>query len=253
MKVVFDDLFHEVYATDPAARAGRMRSITDVLDTVEWVEYVRPVPATDEDLARAHTSDHIEDIKGDRHLYEVAALAAGGAITAAELAYDGEPAFALIRPPGHHASASSCWGFCFFNNMSVAIERLRAKKKLRTAFILDFDLHFGDGNVNILGAKKGIEIMNPGRSDRKGYIKDVTRRLEEAKGSDIIGVSAGFDEYEKDWGGNLKTEDYRTLGELVRRFSDEKCKGRRFALLEGGYYHADFGINVQAFLEGFKK
>jgi acetoin utilization deacetylase AcuC-like enzyme len=253
VKVIFDELFHEVYASDPAARAGRMKSITSVLEKVPYIEWVKPVAATDEDLGRAHSQDHIQDIKGDSFLYEVASLAAGGAIVSAELAYDGEPAFGLIRPPGHHASASSCWGFCFFNNMSVAMERLRAKKKMKKAFILDFDLHFGDGNVNILGMKKGYEILNPGKSDRTGYIRHVTERLEQEKGYDIIGVSAGFDEYEKDWGGNLKTEDYETLGRLVREFSDEKCKGRRFAILEGGYYHADFGMNVKAFLDGFKK
>ena len=253
MKVVFHELYHEVYASDPAASAGRMKAITKVLEKVDYIEWVEPAPATDEDLLRAHTPDHVEDIKGDQFLFKVAALAAGGAIKAAQLGHSGEPAFGLIRPPGHHASASSCWGFCYFNNMSVALERLKADKKIKTAFILDFDLHFGDGNVNILGMKKGYEIMNPGRSDRKGYIKDVTERLAKEKKYDIIAVSAGFDEYEKDWGGNLKTEDFRTLGKLVKEFSDDKCKGRRFAILEGGYYHADFGMNVEAFFQGFRK
>ena len=216
-------------------------------------DILEPEPADMADILLVHTPNHVKNIEVREQVLDIALLAAGGAVRAAELAIEGEPAFALIRPPGHHASPDSCWGFCFFNNMSVAMERLRAEKKIKTAFILDFDLHFGDGNVNILGMKKGYEIMNPGKSDRTGYIRHVTERLEQEKGYDIIGVSAGFDEYEKDWGGNLKTEDYESLGRLVREFSDEKCKGRRFAILEGGYYHADFGMNVKAFLEGFKK
>ena len=52
---------------------------------------------------------------------------------AAETALAGEPAFGLIRPPGHHASSDHCWGFCFFNNIAVALAKLRAEKKIAKA------------------------------------------------------------------------------------------------------------------------
>jgi acetoin utilization deacetylase AcuC-like enzyme len=81
-------------------------------------------------------------------LYDIAALAAGGAIQAARLGLE-TPAFGAIRPPGHHASSDSCWGFCYFNNMAVALLTLKDEGLIETATILDFDLHYGDGNVNI--------------------------------------------------------------------------------------------------------
>lgn len=255
MKVIFHERYHEVYASDPAAGQGRMEAIKKVLDKMDWIEWVEPEPASNEDLLRVHPQEHIRHIETGRPRGDIARLAAGGAIRSALIGAGGDPAFGLIRPPGHHASGNSCWGFCFYNNMSIAIRRLKADRSIRSAFILDFDLHFGDGNVNILDGEKGITIYNPEKSQRTGYIDEVIEVLEKERKNkyDMFAVSAGFDEYEKDWGGNLKTEDYRTLGRLSKEFSDEICGGRRFAILEGGYYLPDFGVNVLAFLEGFKR
>jgi len=251
LKVVYHELYRTVYASDPAAKAGRIESIYDVI--APHFEFVEPKPATEEDIRRAHTQRHIDSIKSDKKLYEVAALSAGGAITAAELAYGGEPAFGLIRPPGHHASRDSCWGFCFFNNMAIAILKLRSEGKAERVFILDIDLHFGDGTVNILGGEPGISILNPNHGGREEYLEEIAEqlRIEAQRGCDIVAVSAGFDEYELDWGGRLKTEDYEKIASMVREFSDENCEGRHFAILEGGYYHPDLGKNVKAFLDGF--
>ncbi len=99
-------------------------------------------------------------------VYDIAALAAGGAIQTAAIGLT-EPCFGLIRPPGHHASAASSWGFCYFNNMAVALEKLYREKKIGTAFILDFDLHFGDGTVNILG-RTGICDDSESNRERTG-------------------------------------------------------------------------------------
>ena len=70
-------------------------------------------------------------------------------------------------------------------------------------------------------------------------------------GIDIIAVSAGFDSYEKDAGKKLKTIDFYLIGQLLRKFSRRLCSGRRFAILEGGYYLRDLGKNVLAFCQGF--
>jgi len=251
LKIVYHEMYKIVYASDPAAKAGRIESIYDAL--YKHFEFVEPKPATEEDIRRAHTQRHIDSIKSDKRLYEVAALSAGGAIMAAEIGYGGEPAFGLIRPPGHHASSDSCWGFCFFNNMAIAILKLRSEGKAEKVFILDFDLHFGDGTVNILGGLPGISILNPNHGGRKEYLEEISEQLkvEAARGCDIVACSAGFDEYELDWGGRLKTEDYKTIGAMVKEFSEKVCSGRRFAILEGGYYHRDLGKNVKAFLDGF--
>ena len=185
-------------------------------------------------------------------LFNMASLAGGGSIKAAEIAFNGEPSFALIRPPGHHASPDSCWGFCYFNNMGIALEKLREEGKIDSAYVLDFDLHTGDGNINSISGKPGIKILNPTAGDREEYLDEVASDLENSKKCDIIGVSAGFDEHIEDWGGKLTTSDYKELGSMVKEFSDKKCEGRRFALLEGGYNHSVLGENVASFVEGFR-
>jgi len=69
---------------------------------------------------------------------------------------------------------------------------------------------------------------------------------------DIIAVSAGFDRHKDDWGGILETDDYREIGRIVKENAEEKCDGRRFAVLEGGYNHKVLGKNVRAFVLGLK-
>ena len=159
-----------------------------------------------------------------------------------------EPAFGIIRPPGHHASAESCWGFCYFNNMSVAIETLKKEEKIDTAFVLDIDLHYGDGNVNILGKRNYVTVHNVEARDRKGYMLEVARKMDRCK-VDLIGISAGFDNHLDDWGGLLSTEDYEEIGALVRAAAD-RSGGGCFAILEGGYNHKVLGQNALALIRG---
>ena len=137
MKIVYHERYREVYSSDPAARPGRIECILSELRGM--YEFVEPQPASEEDLKLVHTLSHIENVKRSR-AFEVALLAVGGAVRAAELAVEGEPAFALIRPPGHHANPDHSWGFCYFNNIAVAVERLRRLGKVRKVFIADFDL-----------------------------------------------------------------------------------------------------------------
>lgn len=253
MKIVYHKEFENSdYSNDPAASKGRIKSIREELEKLPDVEFVRPAPADIEDLKLIHTNAHIESIRRNDLLFEIASLAAGGAIKAAELACEGKPTFALIRPPGHHASPNSAWGFCFFNNMGIALEKLRKEGKIQSAYVLDFDLHTGDGNINSLRKRPEVHILNPRSSDREDYLGEVSNDLEKSNDYEIIGVSAGFDEHVEDWGGKLTTSDYRKLGSMVRDFSEERCKGRRFALLEGGYNHDVLGKNVGNFIEGFE-
>ena len=252
MNIIFHEAFYGVYAGDPAAASGRMEPIIGELKKHPHYTFIIPEPADPEDLRRAHSEAHIETIRRSSVLYDMAILAAGGAIKAAELAFAGKPSFGCIRPPGHHASATSCWGFCFFNNMAVSLLKLMAEGKIQSAFILDFDLHRGDGNINILGDYKGIKILNPSSGNEKDYLLEIASVLEGAGDWDIIAASAGFDEYVDDWGGKLTTGAYREIGAMMKEFSEEHCNGRRYALLEGGYNYNDLGINIHAFCEGFR-
>jgi len=217
-------------------------------------EVIKPEPATEEDLLRAHSMAHYQEIKRDTVLYEIASLAAGGAILAAEEACRNNPTFAVIRPPGHHASGDSCWGFCYFNNVSVSLLKLFSEKKIASAFVLDFDLHTGDGNIDILERRRDgftVRILNPRSHKREEYIPGVEDYLRKLPKVDIFVASAGFDQGAGDWGNLLYPEDYTKLGGLMKKYSDELCKGRRYALLEGGYNHDTIGKNVDAFCQGF--
>lgn len=244
MKVVFHEAFYQVYTTDPAAGQGRMEAVMEVIEP--HVALVTAVPASEEALRAVHSHAHIEGVKR-RGLYPIAALAAGGALQAAAIGL-AEPAFGLIRPPGHHASADSCWGFCYFNNMAFALAALKNSGKIVTAYVLDIDLHYGDGTVNILGSKEWVTIHNVTSYDRKEYMEEVALQMDRCD-ADIIGVSAGFDNHERDWGGTLRTDDYRDIGRMVRRAAARNNKGC-FALLEGGYNHLVLGHNVMALIEG---
>jgi acetoin utilization deacetylase AcuC-like enzyme len=247
MKVVFHEDFRPPYTSDPAAESGRMEAIERVIrDRVTWVQ---AIPATQEEIAAVHTCAHMELVRREG-VYDIAALAAGGAIRTAEIGLT-EPCFGLIRPPGHHASAASSWGFCYFNNMAVALEKLYREKKVGKALILDFDLHFGDGTVNILEERGYVKILNPTAVDRNTYLKEV-RGFLFAEKADIIGVSAGFDHHLEDWGGLLTSDDYREMGQMVREAAGNNGGGR-FGLLEGGYNNRVLGANVMAFLEGLER
>lgn len=247
MKIVFHEKYKQVYTYDPASKSGR---IENILEALKGYEFVQPEPATEDDLLLVHARSLIDSVKGDSLAFEVASLAAGGAIKAAEVALS-EPSFGLIRPPGHHAGRDFNGGFCFFSNMAIAITKLMHQEKINRALIVDIDLHYGNGTYDILGSNENVIFVNMVCQERQKYLAELKEHLGKAKEYDIIGVSAGFDTYEKDWGRSLKTEDYNTIGSMIKETA-KSCKGRRFALLEGGYYIPDLGKNVRAFLKGLE-
>jgi len=248
MIVVYHPHYTEVYESDPAAAPGRMEAIVKELGGFEFAE---PRTAELDDIQLCHTTPHISYVQRYGEVFEMAALAVGGAVLASEIAMKSEPAFGLIRPPGHHASPGSCWGFCFFNNMAIAITKLIEQKKIKTALILDFDLHFGDGTANIFGNNPDVIYFHPEDGIRQEFVDHVGRFLDQSR-ADIIAGSAGFDRHIEDWGRLLTTEDYMTMGQQVKEFAIRSCGGRRFGLLEGGYNHDVLGRNVRAFLEGME-
>lgn len=246
MKVVYHQDFNRVYTSDPAAAEGRIWAVENALRGK--VTFVEPQPASREDILSVHSDEHVRSVEWEG-IYNIAALAAGGAILASEIGLT-EPCFAVIRPPGHHASRDDAWGFCYFNNMAIALHRLKWQGKIKQAFVLDFDLHFGDGNVNILGNQAWVTILNPNRQNRSDYLTMVEKALAQTD-ADMIAASAGFDNHEKDWGGLLKTEDYTVMGRLMREAA-RRNKGGCFGILEGGYNHKVLGQNVLAFVEGLQ-
>jgi acetoin utilization deacetylase AcuC-like enzyme len=250
VKVVFDEAFYRVYSSEPAAAPGRIESV--VSEVKGLFEFVGCEPASESDVLLVHSPDHVERVKSLEDVYPIALLAVGGAIKAAEIALGGEPAFALIRPPGHHASRGYSWGFCYFNNVAIAVAKMLSLKRVERVLIIDFDLHFGDGTANIFSGSKSIEYFHLPHGPRERQLCSLKAFLGEKGEYDLLAVSAGFDRHEEDWGGVLRTSDYYEVGKMLREFSSKKCKGAIFAALEGGYNHAVLGKSVRAFLEGLK-
>jgi len=247
MKVIFHSDFYRVYASEPAAAPGRMEAVIESLGNS--FEILQAVAADPQDIEAVHSPQHIARIR-QKGLYNIAALAAGGAVQAAAIGME-EPAFALIRPPGHHASRDDSWGFCYFNNMAVALTHLVRAGRIATAAVLDFDLHHGDGTEDILLGTGIVEMCNPRGADRKGYLREVASFLKALR-VDIIGISAGFDNHQLDWGGLLATDDYFAMGQMVKEAALATGAGY-FGILEGGYNHSVLGQNVLALLGGMSK
>lgn len=248
MKIIFHNDFYSVYdAFEPAAAAGRMEAVITCLGN--RFAMLQAVAADPKDIEAVHSADHIAHVRR-QGLYDIAALAAGGAVQAAVVGLK-EPAFALIRPPGHHASRDASWGFCYFNNMGIALTRLLADGQIKTAAVLDCDLHYGDGTVNVLSGAGVVDICNPDESDRQAYLEKVASFLKTLQ-VDIIGISAGFDNHEEDWGGLLTTDDYFAMGQMVGETARKTGAGC-FGILEGGYNHSVLGQNVLALVAGMSE
>jgi acetoin utilization deacetylase AcuC-like enzyme len=252
MKFIFSDEFYPAYAEEPAAGEGRMEPIIKSIKSDTNYQFVAPYKADYQDIIAVHDADYINKLKAEKaDLYHIAELSAGGAIRASEFAMSGEPAFAAIRPPGHHAYKNMSWGYCYLCNMAIALTKLFDSHRIESAFVLDFDAHTGDGTIDCLKHNKNIEIFNP-MAEKEYYMKSVEDRLNSIEKKDIVAVCAGFDSYEKDCGGKLSSFDFYSLGWHLKNLSKKWGHHRRFAILEGGYYLEDLGKNVLAFCQGFE-
>ena len=253
-----------------------MPLLKDRHPTWEWRE---PQSATEEELLRAHSREHIEHVKnpsGDFDLdtpaipkiYDHALKSAGAGIEAARAALKGERAFVLNRPPGHHATRGRAMGFCYFNNIAIAALDALENGAERVA-IWDFDAHHGNGTEAIVANNEQIRFASihqfpayPGtgeksfanianypvapRTPRKEHIDFAKRALDKltAFKPSLLLVSAGFDAYARDplVQMTLEVEDFATFGDWLNKIDIPVA-----ALLEGGYSN-DLPELIDAFL-----
>jgi acetoin utilization deacetylase AcuC-like enzyme len=217
--------------------------------------------------------------------YEVALLAAGGACAAVDWVQAGSArrAFALVRPPGHHAEPERAMGFCLFNNIAVAAEHARDRHGLERVAIVDWDVHHGNGTQAAFwrdpavlfislhqypfypgtgasterGAGPGdgytINIPLPAGCDDAVYERafaDIVLPALQAFAPELLLVSAGFDAHADDPLALMRvsTGAFGRFATLLRGVADEHCDGRMVLVLEGGYNLNALGESVVATL-----
>lgn len=251
LKIVYHEGYLTNYFTSLAENPLRASVIYNRLKDLYETEV--PEPASKESILRVHSREHLEKVQQEgKEIYDTALLAAGGALCAARLAVQGQPSFAIIRPPGHHAGNSRYGGFCFFNNIAVAIADLLESGQIETAVIIDIDMHRGDGTQSIFSENRSVSIIDVWSREREVYLELLQEELDCVAETDIIAVSAGFDLYVEDWGGLLDSCDFQWIGHAIQKVAREKSRGRYFSLLEGGYFLNDLGKNVLGFCQGLE-
>ncbi len=280
-------VYHPDYATHvqfrhhPEAPFRMEYIIKKIVSLGNSQEMIEASPAAYEDVLAIHKESYFEKIMNSTMAYldgetvihegtfDVAMLAAGGALTALEESERmNQPAFAIVRPPGHHAGPDYGGGFCYFNNIAVAAKK--ALKRWRRVAIVDIDAHHGNGtqdifysNPNVLyisthqwhiypgtgnytetgkGEGKGfnLNIPLPARSGDSTYdeaFSGIVMPVLEEYRPDVLFVSLGVDAHYKDdmSGLELSSTGYLNLARHLQEFSERRTRSRLVYSLEGGY------------------
>jgi acetoin utilization deacetylase AcuC-like enzyme len=277
---------------DHPENAARLRALETALDDTdlrERVSVLTPRPATRAQITAVHAEGYVSALERAMaqapayidyaptyivpESFETAVLAAGGAIRAVDAVLDGEAeaAFALIRPPGHHAVPEAAMGFCLFNNIAIAARHAQARGMERV-LIVDFDVHHGNGTQDAfyadpsvmfisthqhglgfypgtgaadetgLGAGQGFTLnvpLPPGAGDLafERIAEDIIAPAANRFGPHILLISAGFDAHWRDPLASLQLSlnGYARLMRALREVAARHCAGKIILTLEGGY------------------
>jgi acetoin utilization deacetylase AcuC-like enzyme len=298
---VYDPIYLKHDTGQHVEVAARLEAIISHLEKTglkKQLTLIKPRPASVAELALVHQKQYIKQIEekaasGGGWLdpdtvmssgsYEAALYAAGGLIRAVEAVMAGEvdSAFALVRPPGHHATSSYAKGFCLFNNIAIAARYALAEYKLERILIIDFDVHHGNGtqqtfyddpkvmyisthqypfypgsgdiNESGSGAAKGTNINIPmpagcGDDEYMQVFEQVIVPAARRFGPQLILVSAGYDNH---WADPLALMELSVSGlaqivGVIKGLADELCGGRLVLTLEGGYNLDALAASVKA-------
>ncbi len=214
--------------------------------------------------------------------------AIGGAIQAATSVIESNArhAFALVRPPGHHATSAFPMGLCYFNNIAVAVRSMMRNHRVKRISILDFDSHFGNGTSEIFYADPNVQYVSIHEYDYENFgighyeeighgkgegtnvniplvesspdvsyesaIRQVIVPAIESFKPELIAVSAGYDAHYTDPVGNMDVDSrtYWLLGSTVEKLVRSLSLQGSFWVLEGGYNPLALGPSIRASLDG---
>jgi len=286
-----DYLKHDTgYHPESAERlVSIMRKLKEVGIT-EKMKRILPVKASNEQIQYVHADGYIKKVEAmckggggmldpDTPLcsdtYEIALLSAGGVTKAVDevmLKADNgvRNAFALIRPPGHHATSNKGMGFCIFNNIAIAAEHLKRKYDVKRILIADWDVHHGNGTQEVffddpsvlyfsthqyphypgtgwideVGKGEGegftVNVPLPAGTDDAGYLyalRNILVPLAMDFSPEFVLVSAGFDAHVDDplASMNVTSPGFGLFTDVIKEIAGENSKGRIVMTLEGGY------------------
>jgi len=290
--IVRDERYNEHITDDyHPENPHRLRSIYTMLQQKDMEGHYMEIsarPATREELEMVHLPSYIDliastagqparrldpDTVASPKSYEVACLAAGGVLEAIETVLLGKAdnAFALVRPPGHHAERNRAMGFCIFNNIAIGAQYVVKVHGMERILIVDWDVHHGNGTQNTfyedpkvlyfsthrygffypgtgapaeVGAGRGegftVNVpMSPGSGDAEygNVFVHILRPIALSYKPQLVLVSAGFDTYFRDpLGGMRMTEGgYARLTNIIMDIAQTTCDGKIIIALEGGY------------------
>ena len=286
---------HEMGAWHPESPA-RLAAIDDALIASGMAHLIAhcDVPlADDADLLRVHPRRHLDEIRASAPEAGYSALdadtmmcpatvravwrAAGAAVAATDAVIAGEArnAFCAIRPPGHHARIQQAMGFCFVNNVAVAVRRALEVHGLERVAIVDFDVHHGNGTEDIFAGDERVLMVSffqhpfypycgtehpaanminvplpaysNGAAVRK-VVETIWLPALEAFAPQMLFISAGFDAHREDDIGQmgLVEADYAWMTERLVDVAARHAEGRIVSCLEGGYNLSALGRSVVA-------
>ncbi len=280
---------------------GRLGAIRELLDRepIAGLRFGTGAAASREQLMRVHTAAYLDDIhalRGKNAWLDVdttavspgsvdaAEVAAGTAIRATEAVVSGtcRSAFALVRPPGHHAEPVRARGFCLFNNVAVAAAHAQVTLGCQRVMIVDWDAHHGNGTQEIfwadpdvlffdihraapfypgsgaleetgggLGEGTTVNIPVPEGSGDLAYLEAFEQILRPAAAAfkpDLVLVSAGFDPHWNDLALNVSYEGFGAMTGILQAVAEEHCDGRLVFVLEGGYNLGSLARGVHSVL-----